>query len=99
VELEQTIFQSAINLRLQVMPRRTVEPDTGAEIEQPEVTVAPNGNRLPDPIREGEILTDVTKNQWKLGTSIGTGTSGEVYLASSVTYEPVGPDAQYVVKV
>jgi vaccinia related kinase len=81
------------------MPGRNVEPAAGPETEQPKKTVAPNGNRLPHLIPEGEILTDITKNQWKLGRSIGAGGSGEVYLASSNTYEPVGPDAQYVVKV
>lgn len=46
----------------------------------PEPRFAPNGYRLPDPIREGEILTDVTKKQWKLGRSIGLGGFGEIYL-------------------
>jgi vaccinia related kinase len=63
------------------------------------VEPAPNGNRFPHPIPEGDILTDITKNQWKLGRSIGAGGSGEVYLASRNTHEPVGSDAQYVVKV
>jgi vaccinia related kinase len=76
-----------------------VKPANGTETEQPKKTVTPNGKRLPHPIPEGEILTDITKNQWKLGRSIGSGVSAEVYLASSNTYEPVGPDAQYVVKV
>lgn len=62
------------------MPRRTTEPATGAEIEQPKKRVASNGNRLPDPIREGEILVDITKNQWKLGRSVGVGGFGEIYL-------------------
>ncbi|PNF39204.1 hypothetical protein B7P43_G01303 [Cryptotermes secundus] len=81
------------------MPRRTTEPATGAEIEQPKKRVASNGNRLPDPIREGEILVDIAKNQWKLGSSVGVGGFGEIYLASSNTYKPVGSDAQHVVKV
>lgn len=46
----------------------------------PEPRFAPNGYRLPDPIREGEILTDVTKKQWRLGRSIGLGGFGEIYL-------------------
>ncbi|XP_021932623.1 serine/threonine-protein kinase VRK1-like isoform X3 [Zootermopsis nevadensis] len=80
------------------MPRRTAEPATGAEIE-PKKRFASNGNRLPDPICVGEILTDITKNQWKLGRSIGVGGFGEIYLASTSTYKPVGSDAQHVVKV
>jgi vaccinia related kinase len=81
------------------MPPRTVEPANGAETGQPQKTVAPNGNRLPHSIPEGEILTDIIKNRWKIGRSIGAGCFGQVYLASSNTYEPVGSDAQYVVKV
>jgi hypothetical protein len=62
-----------------------MEPATGAEIEHPKKRVAPNGNRLPDPIREGEILVDITKNQWKLGRSIGVGGFGEIYLGKLMT--------------
>lgn len=61
------------------MPRRIAEPATGAEVE-PKKRLASNGNRLPDPIREGEVLTDITENQWKLGRSIGVGGFGEIYL-------------------
>jgi vaccinia related kinase len=67
---------------------------TTAEMEQPNKSVAANGS-----IFEGEILIDGTKNQWKLGKSIGVGGFGEVYLASSNTYEPVGSDAQHAIKV
>jgi len=70
----------ARELGLLVMRRRTAEPAGGADIEQPKKRVASNGNKLPDPIREGEILTDITKNQWKLGRSIGVGGFGEIYL-------------------
>lgn len=35
--------------------------------------------KLPDPISAGEILTDITKKQWILGTSIGVGGFGEIY--------------------
>jgi hypothetical protein len=65
------------------MSRRTVEPANGAEREEWEDTEAPNGNILPDPIPEGEIFTDITKNQWQLSRSIGAGGFGQVYLASS----------------
>jgi hypothetical protein len=34
-----------------------VAPPTGAEREQPQETVALNGNRLPHPIPKGEIAT------------------------------------------
>lgn len=38
-----------------------------------------NAYKLPDPIAAGEILTDITKNQWILGKSIGVGGFGEIY--------------------
>ncbi|XP_076234475.1 serine/threonine-protein kinase VRK1 [Calliopsis andreniformis] len=41
-----------------------------------------NTYKLPDPISAGEILTDLTKNQWILGTSIGVGGFGEIYSAA-----------------
>ncbi|KAJ9585905.1 hypothetical protein L9F63_020468 [Diploptera punctata] len=82
------------------MPRRPAEPASGADLELPKKPrIAANGNKLPDQIREGEILTDITKNQWKLGKSIGVGGFGEIYLASSNTCRAVGSDAQHVVKV
>ena len=65
----------------------------------PEPRFAPNGYRLPDPIKEGEILTDVTKKQWKLGRAIGLGGFGEIYLASDDLKKPVGLDSQHVIKV
>ena len=38
-----------------------------------------NGYKLPDPIPNGEILTDMTKKQWIIGSSIGIGGFGEIY--------------------
>jgi hypothetical protein len=67
--------------------------------EQPQKRVASNGNKLPDRIREGEIQTCITKNQSKLGRSVGVGGFGEIYLSSSNTYKHVGPDAHHVVKI
>lgn len=40
---------------------------------------AANTYKLPDPISAGEILTDMAKQQWILGTSIGVGGFGEIY--------------------
>lgn len=79
------------------MPRKS-GPSTLAS-PPPEPRFAPNGYRLPDPIREGEILTDVSKKQWRLGRSIGLGGFGEIYLASDDLKKPVGQDSQYVIKV
>lgn len=38
-----------------------------------------NGYRLPDPIRKGEVLTDLKKQKWIIGSSIGVGGFGEIY--------------------
>jgi len=37
------------------------------------------GYLMPESIPAGEILTDISKNQWILGKSIGVGGFGEVY--------------------
>jgi len=58
-----------------------------------------NGFKLPDPIPEGEVLTDMTKQKWKLGKSIGVGGFGEVYVASSNVKGKVGKGAKYCIKV
>ncbi|XP_067630634.1 nucleosomal histone kinase 1 [Eurosta solidaginis] len=45
---------------------------------------APKHNKLyamPEKIAEGTILTDLSKTQWTIGASIGTGGFGEIYCA------------------
>ncbi|XP_033216246.1 serine/threonine-protein kinase VRK1 [Belonocnema kinseyi] len=44
-----------------------------------------NGYKLPDPIPSGEILIDLTKKQWIIGSSIGVGGFGEIYAAAPYT--------------
>jgi vaccinia related kinase len=39
-----------------------------------------NSFRLQEPIRQGEVLSDVSDKKWKLGRSIGVGAFGEIYL-------------------
>ena len=41
--------------------------------------VAAKGYKLPDPIRNGEILKDLVKKEWQIGPSIGVGGFGEIY--------------------
>ncbi|XP_036324428.1 nucleosomal histone kinase 1 [Rhagoletis pomonella] len=48
---------------------------------------APKRNKLyamPEKIAEGTILTDLSKAQWSIGSSIGTGGFGEIYSACRV---------------
>lgn len=51
--------------------------------EVPKKRIAPNGVRLPDPISEGELLTDSAQKTWRLGRSIGLGGFGEIYLGKT----------------
>lgn len=37
---------------------------------------------MPEKIKEGTILKDLMKTEWKIGPSIGTGGFGEIYTAS-----------------
>ncbi|KZC09945.1 Serine/threonine-protein kinase VRK1 [Dufourea novaeangliae] len=61
--------------------------------------VAALGCKLPDQLPDGEILTDITQNKWKLGQAIGYGGFGDVYLASKDIDAPVRSDAKYVIKI
>ncbi|KAJ8687266.1 hypothetical protein QAD02_023060 [Eretmocerus hayati] len=61
--------------------------------------VAAFGCRLPSRLPAGEILTDISKNSWRLGDSIGCGGFGDVYLASNDIHRPVASNAKYVIKI
>lgn len=54
-----------------------------------------NGYKMPDPLPAGEILTDTSKTQWKLETSVGKGGFGEIYSAKKVDSN----DSNYVIKI
>ncbi|OXU30319.1 hypothetical protein TSAR_014916 [Trichomalopsis sarcophagae] len=41
-----------------------------------------NGYKMPDPIPKGEIVTDLKKQKWIFGSSIGVGGFGEIYAAA-----------------
>lgn len=59
-----------------------------------------NGYQIPEKIPLGEILTDVSKQQWKIGPSIGSGGFGEIYCAVTGTeLSKKYDDYPYVVKV
>ncbi|XP_018791318.1 PREDICTED: nucleosomal histone kinase 1 [Bactrocera latifrons] len=72
------------------MPRATktkVAADGAAGGGVPKKAAAPKRNKLyamPEKIAEGTILTDLSKTQWLIGSSIGTGGFGEIYSASRV---------------
>ncbi|XP_022062500.1 serine/threonine-protein kinase VRK2 isoform X1 [Acanthochromis polyacanthus] len=59
----------------------------------------PKKNALPKPLPDGFILTDTEKKKWKLGTIIGQGGFGLIYLASKDIDRPVAMDTDFVIKV
>nr|XP_018904473.1 PREDICTED: serine/threonine-protein kinase VRK1-like [Bemisia tabaci] len=76
-------------------PRRS----TFALESPPKKKGASNDSEVEEFLQEGEVLTDITKNKWKLGKSIGAGGFGKIYLASQNLYGPVDSNAKYVIKV
>ena len=68
--------------------------------KKPAVKRKANAYQMPENIPLGEIMSDLSKQQWNIGPSIGTGGFGEIYCArkaneSTKKYE----DYPYVVKV
>lgn len=60
---------------------------------------APPKRKLAEEFPPGEVLTDNGKKSWKLGTPIGQGGFGLIYLADENSAKPVGSDAPYAIKV
>lgn len=58
----------------------------------------PNGYKLPEPIPQGEILTDLSKQQWIIGKSIGVGGFGEIYSAAPYSGK-IPKDFSTVIKI
>lgn len=59
-----------------------------------------NAYQMPEDIPLGEIMTDLSKQQWKIGPSIGTGGFGEIYCACKANESTKKhEDYPYVVKV
>ena len=51
--------------------------------------------KMPPPLPVGELLTDFSGKQWRIGSSVGKGGFGEIYSASSTK----GSNKDYVIKV
>lgn len=58
---------------------------------------AANGYKLADRLPKGEILEDIGKKKWKLGSPIGQGGFGEIYAAQDV--DSTGSNYPYVIKI
>lgn len=59
----------------------------------------PAKRKLAEEFPPGEVFTDISKKEWKLGPVIGKGGFGCLYLADVNSSKPVGSDAPYVIKV
>ncbi|XP_029846977.2 serine/threonine-protein kinase VRK1 [Ixodes scapularis] len=83
------------------MPKRNASngPPVPKKKGTGQARVGANGHRLPERLPAGEVLTDVTKRQWRLGKAVGLGGFGEIYLASDEVASAAGPDASYVIKI
>ena len=97
--------------RKRTSPRKAPSPkaksSVAASVDRPRAkkprTAPGNGKKragpykMPPPIPKGEVLTDLRKNKWNLGTSVGKGGFGEIYTAC-----PSGKSidrAQHVIKI
>lgn len=68
--------------------------------KKPAVKRKANAYQMPESIPLGEVLTDLSKQQWKIGPSIGVGGFGEIYCASKANESTKKhEDYPYVVKV
>ena len=64
------------------------------------VAVAKRGPRkMPSPLPKGELLTDFEKKQWVLGSSVGKGGFGEIYLAAPEISSASLANATYAIKI
>uniref|UniRef100_A0A9J8BGE6 non-specific serine/threonine protein kinase n=1 Tax=Cyprinus carpio carpio TaxID=630221 RepID=A0A9J8BGE6_CYPCA len=59
----------------------------------------PAKRKLAEEFPPGEVLTDNAKKKWKLGSAVGQGGFGLLYLANEDSSGSVGADAPYVIKV
>lgn len=69
-------------------PRRS----TFALESPPKKKGASNDSEVEEFLQEGEVLTDITKNKWKLGKSIGAGGFGKIYLGQYSTFFTFAPN-------
>lgn len=50
-------------------------------------------------LQPGEILTDLTGKQWRLGKGVGLGGFGQIFLVSDNLTKDVSENAKYVCKI
>jgi len=82
------------------LPKKVSEVKNAPE-EDPEVLKprrSPNGYILPDPLPQGLLITDLRRQKWKIGKSVGLGGFGEIYSAALLDGNSLSAE-DYVVKV
>lgn len=70
-----------------------------AAAKKPAAKKKANGYQMPEKIPMGEVLTDISKQQWRIGPTIGAGGFGEIYSACPASSAKKSDDYAYVVKV
>lgn len=78
--------------------RKRVHEKEVTSSEPPKKKLLTSGNQTVE-VKHGEILSDLTGKQWKLGKAIGQGGFGEIYLASDNLEKETNDDAEYVAKI
>lgn len=87
-------------------PQKKVDKPKATAAKKPAATGAKKkvkGYQMPEHVPIGTILTDLQKQQYRIGASIGTGGFGEIYSACKVSGGASTPKKQvdypYAVKV
>lgn len=83
------------------MPRTAaVKASTSkAAAKKPAAKKKANGYQMPEKIPLGEVLTDLSKQQWRIGVTIGSGGFGDIYCACKADSNKKTDDYPFVVKV
>lgn len=81
-------------------PKSASAPAIAVPKKKPAAKSKKNNHAMPEPIPEGEIITDLSKTAWKIGPSIGVGGFGQIYSACKASSPPKKTsDYEYVVKI
>lgn len=81
------------------MPRVANAKATKIVPKKPAAKKKTNGYQMPEKIPLGTVLTDLSKQQWRIGIAIGSGGFGDIYCASKADSSKKTDDYPYVVKV
>ncbi|CAG9824248.1 unnamed protein product [Phaedon cochleariae] len=80
------------------MPRRCYDQDFSSQNEPPRKRSS-TGISNSIQLKEGEVVTDISNKNWKLGKPIGIGGFGEIYEATDIISTKSKTDSSYVAKI